>query len=431
MTLDGSGSSDPDNDALTYAWDLDNDGQFDDATGATPAFTMVGQDGLFTVGLRVSDGIDSAVDSTTVTVNNVAPTVSLNSNAPRNEGQSVTVSGTVSDPGWLDPLTATINWGDGGGIQTLTGSLENVRPNATLTFSASHVYGDNGLFTAQVCGSDDDTTTCETIDLQINNVDPTAAIDMSEAVLVNGVPTFLGTINEPLDFSGRSTDPGSDDLTLKWDWDDGSTTSTTSLVNPPNPDPFPSPSVQPRDVTDNQTHTYSDACLYEVQFWAEDDDGGMSAVRTANVIIVGDAEEVRSAGYWQHQFRSHLTGRGRSHFDAAELECYLAIAAYMSQVFNEERDAATFASAHDILNVSDNDGDILELLDMQLLAAWLNFANGAVGYDQLIDTNSDGIPDTPFADVIATAEAARLDPTATRSELEEQKDIIERINLMG
>ncbi|MDP2674584.1 MAG: PKD domain-containing protein [Dehalococcoidia bacterium] len=432
VALDGTGSTDPDGDPLTYAWDLDNDGQFDDSTSATPTFTTVGQDGVFPVRLRVGDGEETDTDSTTVTVNNVAPSVSLSSDAPVDEGSSLTVSGTVRDPGWLDPLSATIDWGDGTPVEPTGGVLENVRPDATLNFSVSHIYGDNGIFTAEVCASDDDTTTCKSINIQVDNVDPTAEIDMSGAILINGIPTFLASIGEALDFSGRSTDPGSDDLTLRWDWDDGSPfTETTYLVNPPNPDPFPSPSIQPRDVTDAQGHTYSDACLYEISFWAEDDDGGVGDVATANVIIVGDADQVRSAGYWLYQFASHITGNGRPHFDAPTLGCYLDIAGYMSQVFDEERDASTFENAHDVLFVKNNDGDMTHMFDQQLLAAWLNFANGSLGYDEMVDTDGDGVADTVFADAMAAAEAVRLDPTSTRSELEAQKNILESINLMG
>jgi hypothetical protein len=433
VPLDGTGSSDPDGDPLTYEWDLDNDGQFDDATGPTPIFDMVGQDAVFPIALRVTDpGGLSAVANTTVTVNNVAPSVSLGSDAPKDEGSAVTVSGAVTDPGWLDPLSGTIDWGDGTPAEPVGGTLENVRPDATLTFSVTHVYGDNGIFTAEVCASDDDTTTCEPIALQIDNVDPTAEIDESGAVLVNGVPTFIAHAGESLDFSGRSTDPGSDDLLLSWDWGNGSpTVSTMYLVNPPNPDPFPSPSIQPRDVTDMQANTYANACLYQVRFWAQDDDGGVSPVDTANVVIVGNADQVRTAGYWADQFRSQLTGKGRSAFDRATLQCYLAITGYMSQVFDEETDASTFELAHGVLRVNQDNGDMSKIFDRQLLAVWLNFANGSIEYDEPLGIDPVGVTLTDFLHVVASIEGVRLDPAATRAQLEQLKNVLEWINKMG
>jgi hypothetical protein len=428
VTLDASGSSDPDGDAVTYEWDLDNDGAFDDATGATATFATVGQDGVFPVVVRVTDPDGASdTDETTVTVNNVAPSVSVATDVPRDEGDTLTLSGSATDPGWLDPLSATVDWGDGAGPQPLAGALENERPDATLTFSADHVYGDNGAFTITVCAADDDTSTCVDQVATIDNVAPTAAIDESRTTPINGVPTVLAHAGEPVDFAGRSTDPGSDDLTLTWDWDDGAPSpdvSTTSLVNPPLPDPPNSPSVQPRDVTDQQTHTFTDACAYDVVFAATDDDGG-AASDTIAVLITGNAEDNRSAGYWTVQYRQGPA----SVFDTATLECYLAITGFASTVFDEARDASTIAAALDVLEVNGT-SSAAELLDRQLLAVWLNFANGAMDLDTLVDTNRDGIADTVLSDALATAEAVRLDPAAPRSALLAQKNRLESINLM-
>jgi PKD repeat protein len=55
VSFDGTGSSDPDGDALTYAWDLDGDGAHDDASTAKPSWTYTAT-GSHTAGLRVSDG---------------------------------------------------------------------------------------------------------------------------------------------------------------------------------------------------------------------------------------------------------------------------------------------------------------------------------------------------------------------------------------
>jgi hypothetical protein len=62
IVLDGSDSSDSNGDPLTFAWDLDNDGAFDDATNAKPTFSAVGRTGPDTqiIWLRVSDGTDNS-----------------------------------------------------------------------------------------------------------------------------------------------------------------------------------------------------------------------------------------------------------------------------------------------------------------------------------------------------------------------------------
>lgn len=112
------------------------------ATGQNPTFDRVGQDGVFTVSVKATDP-DGAfrVASTTVTVANVAPSIlNLASNGPKPENSPITVSGVISDPGWLENLTGTIDWGDGTPVEAITGTLENVRPDATLSFlDAAHV----------------------------------------------------------------------------------------------------------------------------------------------------------------------------------------------------------------------------------------------------------------------------------------------------
>jgi PKD repeat protein len=68
VSFSGTGSSDPDGDSLTYAWDLDGDGQYDDATGPTANRTY-STAATIVAGLRVTDpGGLSDTDSVTITV---------------------------------------------------------------------------------------------------------------------------------------------------------------------------------------------------------------------------------------------------------------------------------------------------------------------------------------------------------------------------
>jgi hypothetical protein len=70
------------------------------------------------------------------------------------------------------------------------------------------------------------------------------------------------------------------------------------------------------------------------------------------------------------------------------------------------------------------------LLDQQLLGVWLNFANGAFSWNDLVDTTGDGVPDTALSAAVSAAEAVRLDPSATRASLEARMKAMEAINLM-
>ena len=419
--------NDADGDTITYSWDLDNNGSFE--TSGNPAtFDRVGQDGSFTIVVRADDGKGGVTTaSTTVNVTNVAPTVTIANNGPKSENTAVTVSGVVSDAGFEEtPLTASIDWGDGAGPQPLSGTVEGDRPFKTITYSANHTYGDDGVFTVTVCAADDDTSgNCSSTNVTITNTKPTATIDESGTVVVNGMNVILTNAGASNAFSGTSSDPGSDDLTFTWNWDDGTpNTATTYFANAPvnTPDPDPSPDVNPRvNVIDSQSHTFGSACLYDVQLTVADDDGG-SAVDSVKVIVTGNAGDNRTAGYWFNQYKQ---GPAQA-LTNARLACYLDIVELLSAVFSEKRAAGTFAQAADVLKATAKEG--VDALDRQLLAAWLNLANGGTGPFELVDTNGDGTVDTPFLTVLANAEAVRTNAASTRAALLAQYTILERIN---
>ncbi|WP_020681923.1 M36 family metallopeptidase [Marinobacterium rhizophilum] len=420
VVLDGSGSTESDDSSggaiVSYEWDLDNDGEFDDATGVSPTFTDVGDNEVQTIGLRVTNAAGFSDEaSTTVTIENVDPVVSPNAVTGTSENTAITLSGSIADAGWLDVITATVDWGDGNGVQALAGTLENVRPDATFSFSLEHTYGDNGTYTIEVCGNDDDGGShCATVNVTISNTDPTTALDSD---------FYLAHAGESVDVSGGTTDPGSDDLSATWTWGDGTSDAETSLVNPPATDPAMSPSIQPRDVSWSASHIYADACLYTLELGVTDDDAGTSS-DTATVIITGNDDSIWGSGWWLNQYRPQPPNT----FTNAQLECYLDIVRTMSDVFDEDNSPLdTRQDAVKVLFVNKNRGTANELFDEQLLAAWLNFANGGYDLDSPVDTDGDGATDSTFEAAVAAAEAVRLDGAATRAELLLHKGILERI----
>ena len=81
VAFDGRTSSDPDGQTLTYAWDLDGDGAFDDSTQPAPSFTYP-TPGNVTARLRVSDpGGLHGTTTTTITVGG-PPTATIGAPSP-------------------------------------------------------------------------------------------------------------------------------------------------------------------------------------------------------------------------------------------------------------------------------------------------------------------------------------------------------------
>jgi glucose/arabinose dehydrogenase/PKD repeat protein len=100
VSFDASGSSDPDGDALTYAWDLDGDGAYDDSTAQKPTYTYT-QVGNHTAGLEVTDTSGASdTDSIVISAGNTPPTASIIAPTAATTwrvGQQIAFSGSASD----------------------------------------------------------------------------------------------------------------------------------------------------------------------------------------------------------------------------------------------------------------------------------------------------------------------------------------------
>ncbi|MEW4570579.1 PKD domain-containing protein [Tautonia sp. JC769] len=107
------------------------------------------QDGDYSVTVRVSDGADASEASALVRVRNAPPALQQVL-APRRVtlGTPVDLAAAVSDPGILDPLTVSIDWGAG------EPSRIDLPPGSTA-FESAFLYDRIGSFVITVTVSDD------------------------------------------------------------------------------------------------------------------------------------------------------------------------------------------------------------------------------------------------------------------------------------
>jgi PKD repeat protein len=116
VQFNGSGSSDPDGDALSYAWDLDGDGAYDDSTVVNPSFTYTAA-GTYTARLRVTDARGASSLSAPITINvgagNTPPTPVIDTPASSLTwavGDTINFSGHATDAQDGTLLASALTW---------------------------------------------------------------------------------------------------------------------------------------------------------------------------------------------------------------------------------------------------------------------------------------------------------------------------------
>lgn len=149
VQFNGSSSSDPNGDALTYAWTF---GDGSTATGVSPQHTFK-NNGTYGVTLVVTDtrGAQSTA-FITVTITNAAPVVSTTPPTTWPVGVSRNLAVTFTDANAKDsPFVVRINWGDGTAVTTF---VSTVLP--TAPFQRPHTYVSAGSYIITVTVTDRD-----------------------------------------------------------------------------------------------------------------------------------------------------------------------------------------------------------------------------------------------------------------------------------
>lgn len=249
VTLSAVNTTDPDQNIVTYRWDTDGDGEFEQTAGETLTLTPT-ESGTRTVRLQVVDG-EGERDTAGVTfevdaADTPTPTARLTAPQTATVGETVTFDATGS----ADPEASGLEYefdvdGDGAYERTTDGRL-----SVTVDSPGDRTVG---VRVTDASGDTDTATATVTVEPPTNTA-PTASLSVSETATVDRAVT--------LDAAG-STDPDGEIVEYRFDTDgDG----------------------RPEETTDRPTTTvtYDEAGTYTPRVTVVDDDG---TTRTATATV--------------------------------------------------------------------------------------------------------------------------------------------------
>jgi PKD repeat protein len=196
ISFSSTGSSDPQNETLTYAWDFGDGGT---ATGASPTHIYKAA-GKFTVTLKVTNTDNLSTSATaTATISGVAPVANAGGPYTGLAGAAITFNGSASSDPNSETLTYAWSFGDG---STGTGA------------KPTHAYASGGTYTATLTVTNTDSLT--------NTA--TASVTINAPPVANAGGPYTGIAGTSVSFNGGgSTDPRGETLTYAWTFGDGGT----------------------------------------------------------------------------------------------------------------------------------------------------------------------------------------------------------------
>lgn len=223
VTLDGSGSSDPDGNPITYAWSFisrppGSSAAFSDPAAVNPTF-VADQPGDYVIQLVVTDSLGAASqpDQVTISTLNSAPVAEAGlDQAVTLIGTTVQLDGNQSyDP---DGDSITYEWTFASTPPGSNATLINAN-TATPTFLAD-VYG---TYLVRLIVSDPWTESGDTMTVSFANVQPVANAGTSQSARVGETVTLNGS---------GSSDANGDPLTFRWAISSFPAGSGTTIANP-------------------------------------------------------------------------------------------------------------------------------------------------------------------------------------------------------
>lgn len=159
LDLHGSGT-DADGDALTFSWDVNGDGTFGDASGATPTLTWAQLSALGvsdgpasrTIKVRVDDAHGGTTTSggTALSVTNTAPAITITGPSDVGAGTAFSLNLAATDPSSVDQAAGfdyAVDWGDG---------TTNGPTHGGSSVNRSHTYAAPGVYEVSTSAGDKD-----------------------------------------------------------------------------------------------------------------------------------------------------------------------------------------------------------------------------------------------------------------------------------